>query len=133
CSSTSPASLSMPRWRETPDCARPSTPVSSVTLSRSLASTRSRRSRASSPSSRYKADAAFISINLYVVMHVWQAGGSAFVDRPRPVVLEQARQRPVGEQAALGLAHRAVVALVRGVDDALHRRAAGGTGQLEAA
>src|SRR5258706_12832263 len=108
----------MPRWRETPDCARPSTPVSSVTLSRSLASTRSRRSRASSPSSRYRADAAFISINLYVVMPDWQ--GSALIDRAGPVVLEQAGERTVGEQPAVGLTHRTVVALVRRVDDALH-------------
>src|SRR5580765_115122 len=112
----------MPRWRETPDCARPSTPVSSVTLSRSRARTRSRRSRASSPSSRYNADAAFISINLHVVMLLWQ--GSELVDRPGPVVPEQPGQRAVGQQPAVGLAPCAVVALVRGVDDALHRLAA---------
>src|SRR5678810_509334 len=38
----------------------------------------------------------------------------------RPVLLEQPRQRAVGEQAAFGLAGRAVVRLVVGVDDALH-------------
>src|SRR5262245_53841827 len=42
----------------------------------------------------------------------------------RPILLEQPRQRAVGEQAALGLAGRAVVRLVVGVDDALYRRAA---------
>src|SRR5512143_1989882 len=44
----------------------------------------------------------------------------------RPVVLEEARQRPIGKQAAGGLANRAVVGLVLGVADALHRRSAVG-------
>ena len=99
--------MSRPRCRETPDCARPRTPVSSVTFSRSRASTRSSRSRASSPSSRYSAEACLTSINLHVLISV--------VKRPRPVVLEQARQRPVRQQPAAGLAARAVVALVRRV------------------
>ena len=47
-----------------------------------------------------------------------------FVDAARPVRLEQAGQRAVGEQLAAGLAGGAVVALVGGVPDALHRRAA---------
>src|SRR5258708_25542772 len=38
--------------------------------------------------------------------------------------LEQARERAVGEDLAAGLAARAVVGLVLGVHDALHRRAA---------
>ena len=42
----------------------------------------------------------------------------------RPVAVEQARQRAIGEQLAAGLAGRAVVGLVLGVADALHRRAA---------
>src|SRR5690606_2233385 len=46
------------------------------------------------------------------------------VDRLRPVVLQQARQRPVGQETAPGLAGGAVVRLVVGVDDPLHRRSA---------
>ena len=42
----------------------------------------------------------------------------------RPIALEQARERAIGEQAALGLAARAVIALALGVDDALHGGAA---------
>src|SRR5688572_25710016 len=45
-----------------------------------------------------------------------------------PVALEQARERPVRKEPAAGLARRAVVDLVLGVDDALHRRAADGAG-----
>ena len=55
CSATRPASFSMPRWRDTPDCARPRMPVSSLTFRRSAASSRRIRSRASSPSSRKSA------------------------------------------------------------------------------
>ena len=44
-----PASFSRPRWRETPDCATPRMPVSSLTLKRSWARTRSRRRRVASP------------------------------------------------------------------------------------
>src|SRR5262245_51952178 len=47
-----------------------------------------------------------------------------FLDALRPVVLQQARQRPIGEQPSPGLTARAVVALVLGVDDALHGGAA---------
>src|SRR6266853_1829198 len=50
--------------------------------------------------------------------------GLDIVNRFRPVVPKQPRQRAIGKQAPAGLAFRAVVALVRGVDDALHRRAA---------
>ena len=39
----------------------------------------------------------------------------------RPVILQQLRERAVGEQPAFGLAHRAIVDLVLAVDDALHR------------
>src|SRR5690606_26591632 len=46
------------------------------------------------------------------------------VDGLRPVVLQQARQRPVGQETAPGLAGGAVVRLVVGVDDPLHRRSA---------
>src|SRR5579872_1485221 len=54
------------------------------------------------------------------------------VDRFRPVVLQEPRERPVGEELPAGLAPRAVVALVFRIDDPLHRRAANGAGQLEA-
>ncbi len=46
------------------------------------------------------------------------------VDRLRPVVLQQPRKRAVREKLPAGLAARAVVALVLGVDDSLHRRIA---------
>ncbi len=39
----------------------------------------------------------------------------------RPVILEQARERPIGEDTALGLATGAVVGLVVGVADPLQR------------
>src|SRR4029078_9594433 len=96
----------------------------SVTFSRSFASTRSRRSRASSPSSRYSTAAAFTSIILHLLIYL--------VKRARPVVLEQPRQRAIGQQAAAGLALRAVVALVVGVDNVLDQRTANRTRLLEA-
>ena len=42
----------------------------------------------------------------------------------RPVALEKPRQRSVGEELPAGLASRAVVAFVVGVDNPLHRRTA---------
>src|SRR5439155_17514921 len=111
-SATSPASFRRPRWRDTPDCASPSTPVSSVTLSRSAARTRRSRRRASSPSSRYSADACFTSINLHLLIQL--------VNRPRPVALEQPREGAIGEQAAASLAPCAVIALVVGICNPLH-------------
>src|SRR5512137_1601114 len=50
------------------------------------------------------------------------------LDRPRPVVLEQAGERSVGEDPSTGLAAWTVVGLARGVDDALHRGPAGRAG-----
>src|SRR5258708_4426302 len=58
---------------------------------------------------------------------------SDVVDRLGPVVLQEPRERTVGEQPAAGLAARAIVALVLRVDDPLHGRAAHGAGLLEAA
>src|SRR5437667_9665984 len=55
------------------------------------------------------------------------------VDGPRPIVFQQARERAIRKQASAGLAGRAVVALVLGIDNPLHRRAAHGTRLLEAA
>src|SRR5262249_36144807 len=49
------------------------------------------------------------------------------VDGTGPVVVEQTRQRAVGEQLPTGLTARAVVGLVLGVHDPLHRRATGRT------
>src|SRR5438067_73596 len=49
-----------------------------------------------------------------------------FVDRLRPILFEQARQRAVGEQLTVGLAARTIVGLVVGVADALDGRAADG-------
>ena len=37
-------------------------------------------------------------------------------------------KRPIGEQTAAGLTGRAVIGLVRGIDDALHRRSTVGAG-----
>src|SRR5688572_25147298 len=53
--------------------------------------------------------------------------------RARPVVLEQPRERTIGEQPALVLATRAVVGLVLRVDDLLHGRAAARAGLAVAA
>src|SRR5205085_859590 len=49
-----------------------------------------------------------------------------FVDRLRPILFEQARQRAVDEQLTVGLAARTIVGLVVGVADALDGRAADG-------
>src|ERR1700742_2844357 len=51
----------------------------------------------------------------------------------RPVGAEQARERAVGEDAAVGLACGAVVGFVVGVADALDGRAAARAGEVEAA
>src|SRR5258706_13390548 len=61
------------------------------------------------------------------------AGTSEVVDRPGPVVLQEPRERAVGEQPAASLATRTVVALVLRVDDPLHGGAAHRAGLLEAA
>jgi hypothetical protein len=55
------------------------------------------------------------------------------LQRPRPILLKELRQSPVGQQAAAGLAGGAVVGLAVGIDDPLHRRAADGAGLAEAA
>ena len=46
-----------------------------------------------------------------------------FIDRTRPVVLEQPGQRAIRQDAVLGLTARAIVGLILGIADALHRRA----------
>src|SRR5436305_11157402 len=56
-----------------------------------------------------------------------RAAGSAprqFVDRLRPILFEQARQRAVGEELTVGLAARTIIGLVVGVADTLDGRAA---------
>src|SRR6185437_3326093 len=58
---------------------------------------------------------------------------SELVERFRPILLEQAGQGSIGKKPAAGLAARAVVRLVLGVPDALHRTCANGTRQPEAA
>ena len=55
------------------------------------------------------------------------------LERARPVAVQEPRQRAIGEQSAAGLAGRAVVRLVLGIDDALHGRAAAGAGLTVAA
>src|SRR5947209_9567354 len=55
------------------------------------------------------------------------------LDGARPILLEQARKRTVGEQPAARLAGRAIVRFVLGVDDALDGRAAHRTGLAVAA
>ena len=47
-------------------------------------------------------------------------GPFSFFKCPRPIALQEARERAVGEDPSLRLAARAVVALVLGVDDPLH-------------
>src|SRR4029079_1906205 len=49
-----------------------------------------------------------------------------FVESLRPVPSEEARHRAVGEEPAAGLAARAVIRLILGVDDPLNRGAARG-------
>src|SRR3954462_1108857 len=49
------------------------------------------------------------------------------VDRSRPILFQQSRQRAIGEQLAIGLTTRAVVGLVVGVADPLHRSSTDGT------
>ena len=57
-----------------------------------------------------------------------RAAVSAFelLDTPWPVLLEQPRQCPVGQQPAAGLTSRTIVRLVCGIANSLHRRAAHG-------
>ena len=50
------------------------------------------------------------------------------IEMSRPIILEQARQRAVGQDSAVRLAAGAVVGLVVGVADPLHGRTADGTG-----
>ena len=51
-------------------------------------------------------------------------GALQLVERSRPIIFQQPRQRAVGEDAASGLAARAVVGLVVGVADPLYGGAA---------
>src|SRR5678815_4112161 len=55
-----------------------------------------------------------------------------FLNRLRPIILEQAGEAAVGEELAAGLAAGAVVGFVFGPDDPLHRGAADGAGLAEA-
>src|SRR5690242_18897198 len=55
------------------------------------------------------------------------------LERPWPALLQQAGERTIRKDLAAGLAARAVVRLVLGEDDALHRRAANRAGLAEAA
>ncbi len=43
-----------------------------------------------------------------------------FFDRLGPIIFEETRQRPVGQELAIGLTGGAIVGLVTGIDDALH-------------
>lgn len=52
---------------------------------------------------------------------------------PGPVLLQQARHGPIGEEPSIGLAGRAIVGLVLRVPDPLDGRAADGAGQSEPA
>src|ERR1700741_1203781 len=54
------------------------------------------------------------------------------LNRPRPVVLEEPGEGAVGEQLAAGLATRAIVRLVLGIDDPLDERAANRAGLTKA-
>src|SRR5574341_1765502 len=55
---------------------------------------------------------------------VCRMGSVQLIHRAWPALLEQARERAVGEDHAAGLAARAVIGLVLRIDDALHRGAA---------
>src|SRR5258705_7539749 len=55
------------------------------------------------------------------------------VDRSGPALVQQPRERAVGQDDAARLAARAVVAFVLGVNDALHRRSAHRAGLSESA
>src|SRR5262249_9796033 len=60
-------------------------------------------------------------------LHPVPGGGPGLfelLEAPRPVLLEEARQRAIRQEPPSGLAGGAVVGLVVGVDDALDRRAA---------
>src|SRR2546427_4140000 len=53
-----------------------------------------------------------------------------FLEGPRPVGLEQSRERAIGEDASTGLTSGAVIRLVGRVANALHGRATDGAGLL---
>src|SRR5215472_3060743 len=60
-------------------------------------------------------------------LHPAAGGGAGFLQllqAPRPVLLEEPRERAIGQEPSAGLAGGTVVRLVVGVDDALDRRAA---------
>src|SRR5206468_1990301 len=63
----------------------------------------------------------------------FRRGSGELVDRARPALVQEPRQCAIGEDDAAGLAARAVVAFVLGIDDALHRHAADRTWLAEAA
>src|SRR2546423_7970439 len=48
------------------------------------------------------------------------------VDRLGPILLQQSRQRAIGEQLSVRLTARTIIGLVVGVANALHRRTADG-------
>src|SRR2546423_8592961 len=59
------------------------------------------------------------------------ASSLELLDRARPILLQQPRQRAIGEQPPFRLTTRAVVRFVVAVANALHRRRAGGAGLPE--
>src|SRR5436190_23366204 len=63
------------------------------------------------------------SLNLPVLLTI------QLVDRARPIFFQEPRERAVGEQTSFRLAARTVVRLVVRITNALHGRAAHGTGQ----
>src|SRR5258706_9916675 len=85
---------------------------------------------ASAPYSRRKAELSSRTVRLRTVLliHFWRTQLLQLVQTPWPVVFEQTRQGTIRQQLAAGLAFRAVISFVVGVDDALHRRAAHWTG-----
>src|SRR6478752_4282568 len=54
--------------------------------------------------------------------------GLELVDRLRPVLFEQSRERAIGEELSVSLASRAIVGLVACIPDSLHWTSAGWTG-----
>src|SRR6476661_5581760 len=57
-------------------------------------------------------------------------GSLHFVDRSRPILLEEPRHRPVGQQSPVRLTSRAVVRLVVRVSNPLHGEPHTGQGSL---
>src|SRR5438093_6210856 len=136
-SATASGSPTMSRWRPACPPTWPRSPGTRRPRAASSPPCPPRRRRASSPPSRRPASRRRLSAasRRAPAAPGWRSAERSAAPRrlhlleaPRPVALEEPGERAVGEQHAARLAARAVVGLVLGVDDALHGRAAVGTG-----